>query len=343
MKFLYKSQELWSLVENGLVEPEDQSALTQAQLTELKDDKKKDKKALFFIFQAVDEVIFERIFSANSAKESWDTLYAAYKGEDKIKLVRLQTLRCEFDSLKMKDSESVEEFFNRVIALVNQMKVNGEMMENQKIVEKILRSLTQKFEYIVVAIEESKDLSSLSLESFLGSLQSLELRMNQFDAPPLEHAFQSQVLSHGGSFRGRGRGRHSTRGRGRGKKQERRKDYEGEQGGFSTNRNESSSSRGRGRVRGRGQGRSLSQVQCYNCHNYGHTSRFCKKNIADGNKESNFMHKKDEDKDEGTVFLTCETKEDVMNEVWYLDSGCSNHMTGNKKCLLLWMILSKVK
>ncbi|GAV61780.1 UBN2 domain-containing protein [Cephalotus follicularis] len=135
MKVLYESQELWSLVENGLVEPEDQSALTQAQLTELKDNKKKDKKALFFIFQAVDLVIFESISSANSAKEAWDTLYAAYKGEDKIKLVRLQTLRCEFDSLRMKDSESVEEFFNRVIALVNQMKVNGEAMENQKFVE----------------------------------------------------------------------------------------------------------------------------------------------------------------------------------------------------------------
>ncbi|GAV79368.1 UBN2 domain-containing protein, partial [Cephalotus follicularis] len=144
--------------------------------TELKDNKKKDKKALFFIFQAVDEVIFERISSANLAKEAWDTLYAAYKGEDKIKLVRLQTLRCEFDYLRMKDSELVEEFFNRVINLVNQMKVNGEAMENQKIVEKILRSLTQKFEFIIVAIEESKDLFSLSLESLLGFLQSHELR-----------------------------------------------------------------------------------------------------------------------------------------------------------------------
>ncbi|GAV66702.1 UBN2 domain-containing protein, partial [Cephalotus follicularis] len=93
MKFLYESQELWSLVENGLVEPED-----------LKDNKKKDKKALFFIFQAVDEIIFERIFSAKLAKEAWNTLYPTYKGEDKTKLVRLQTLRYEFDYLRMKDS-----------------------------------------------------------------------------------------------------------------------------------------------------------------------------------------------------------------------------------------------
>ncbi|XP_077230201.1 uncharacterized protein LOC143863422 [Tasmannia lanceolata] len=164
MKVLYGSQDLWDIVENGVEEPEDQATLTPQQLNELKDNRKEDKKALFFIYQAVDEVIFERISSVTSAKEAWDTLYTSYKGEDKVKLVRLQTLRCEFDALRMKDSESVEDFYNRVISLVNQLRVNGEYIQDRRIVEKILRRLTRKFEYIVVAIEESKDLASLSLE-----------------------------------------------------------------------------------------------------------------------------------------------------------------------------------
>ncbi|GAV64933.1 UBN2 domain-containing protein [Cephalotus follicularis] len=132
MKVFYESQELWSFVETGYVEPEDQGAVTQAQLTELKDNRKKDRKALCFIFQAVNEVSFERISSSKSAKEAWDTLNAAYNGEEKIKLVRLQTLRCEFDSLKMNDSETVEEFYNPVITLVNQIKVNEENIEDKK-------------------------------------------------------------------------------------------------------------------------------------------------------------------------------------------------------------------
>ncbi|TXG70161.1 hypothetical protein EZV62_005096 [Acer yangbiense] len=56
MKVLYESQELWGVVETGFVEPENQTGLTQAQLNELKENRKKDKKALFFIFQAIDEV-----------------------------------------------------------------------------------------------------------------------------------------------------------------------------------------------------------------------------------------------------------------------------------------------
>eukprot|EP00268_Persea_americana_P007560 TRINITY_DN12834_c0_g1_i6.p2 TRINITY_DN12834_c0_g1~~TRINITY_DN12834_c0_g1_i6.p2 ORF type:complete len:298 (+),score=63.45 TRINITY_DN12834_c0_g1_i6:1502-2395(+) len=212
MKVLYGSQDLWDIIETGFEEPADTSALTQQQLNELKENRKKDKKALFFIFQAVDEAVFERISSATSAKQAWDTLHTSYKGEDKVKMVRLQTLICEFDFLRMKESESVGDFYNRVISLVNQLRVNGKKFEDQRVVEKILRSMTRKFEYVVAAIEESKDLSSLSIESLVGSLQSHELRMKQFDSSPLEQAFQSQ-LSFGGGARGKRRGH--SRGRGR--------------------------------------------------------------------------------------------------------------------------------
>ena len=85
-------------------------------------------------------------------------------------MVRLQTLRSEFDTVKMKNSESIEDYFNRVISIVNQLKVNSEKIEDQRTVKKILRSLTRKFESIVVAIEKSKDLSTLSVKSLLGSL-----------------------------------------------------------------------------------------------------------------------------------------------------------------------------
>ncbi|KAL4012936.1 hypothetical protein IC575_025083 [Cucumis melo] len=245
MKVLYGSQELWDIVERGYTEVENQSELTNQQLVELRENRKKDKKALFFIYQAVDEFIFERISTATSAKAAWDILRSTYQGEDKVKMIRLQALRSEFDCIKMKETETIEEFFNRILVIVNSLRSNGEEVGDQRVVEKILRSMPRKFEHIVVAIEESKDLSTLSINSLMGSLQSHELRLKQFDDNP-EEAFQMQTSFRGGS-RGR-RGGHGRRGGGR--------NYDNRSGANSENSQESSSlSRGRGSGRGRGFGR----------------------------------------------------------------------------------------
>jgi len=49
-------------------------------------------------------------------------------------------------------------------------------MPASQVVEKILRSLRDDFESIVCAIKESKDLSVLSVEELVGSLEAYEQR-----------------------------------------------------------------------------------------------------------------------------------------------------------------------
>ncbi|BFG30242.1 hypothetical protein CerSpe_165160 [Prunus speciosa] len=51
MKVLYAAQDLWEVVENGFVEPNNQGDLTQQQLTELKETRKKDKKLYSLSFK----------------------------------------------------------------------------------------------------------------------------------------------------------------------------------------------------------------------------------------------------------------------------------------------------
>ncbi|XP_022019806.1 uncharacterized protein LOC110919866 [Helianthus annuus] len=232
---------------------------------------------------------------ANSSKEAWNILHKSYKGENRVKTVRLQTLRCEFDALNMKDGESVEEYFNRITLLVNQLRTNEEKVSEQRIVENILRSMTRNFESVVIAVEETKNLEDVSTEELMGILQSHELRMKGYEDPPIEHAFQIQNAS---------------------------------QDKFRQNRN---SAGGRGSCRYKDQ--YLSSIRCYNCQKLGHTAKFCQKKDENESSDNMLIHREDEPEGKETddsMFMIFNVEETVKDDYWYLDSGCSNHMTGNR-------------
>jgi len=176
MKALLGSQENWEVVEDGFDEPANTTGWSNSQLKVLKDAHVKDKAALYILYQAVDESGFEKIAIAKSSKEAWDILEKAYKGDDRVNQVRLQTLRGELESMRMKETEGVAEYITRVETMANQLARNGETLPASRVVEKILRSLTNDFENVVCTIEESKDLSKLTVEELARSLEAHEQR-----------------------------------------------------------------------------------------------------------------------------------------------------------------------
>jgi gag-polypeptide of LTR copia-type len=171
----------------------------------------KDKTTLYMLFQAVDESDFKKIASATTAREAWDTLQKFFKGVDRVKQVRLQTLRGELDGMKMKESEGVSDYITRVQTMVNQLKCNSETLKDSRVVEKILRSLTKIFENVMCVIEESKDLEELTIDDLAGSLEAHEQRKKK-NNELLEEALQTNVsikdekILYIQNVRGRGRG-----------------------------------------------------------------------------------------------------------------------------------------
>ena len=83
-----------------------------------------------------------------------------------------------------------------------------------------------------------------------------------------------------------------------------------------------------GRGRGRRNSSGRSHFHCTYCDKYGHLKSHYFQNKRDTS-HSNFS--KEEGENSQTLVLTCNKLEDCDNFTWYLDSGCSNHMTGNKK------------
>ena len=165
MKTLLGAHDVQEVVEKGYDEPKDELTLSSTQKDSLKDSRKRDKKALYLIYQVLDDDGFEKISSATSAKQAWEKLQTSFKGIEQEKKVHLQTLRGDFEALHMKVSQSVSGYFSRVLAVSNQLKRNGAKLEDVTIMENILRSLDQKFEFIVMTIEENKDLNEMTIEN----------------------------------------------------------------------------------------------------------------------------------------------------------------------------------
>ena len=226
----------------------------------------------------------------------------------------------------MKASENIGEYVTRLKMVTNEMKRNGESFDDVRIMEKWLRSLIRKFDYVVTSIEESKDLFTLSIDELVGSLQAHEQRMNRYDdTSHLEKALQRKLsigenTSSSSFLRGRGGYRGGYRGgRGRGRQSFNR--CQNSESYQPSGRSQNFRGRGRGGCQQRGD---KSQFQCYNCNKFGHFSYECRAPKVE--ERSHFAAAK-EDKDIGTaMFLTYKGDEEGKKNIWYLDSGASNHM-----------------
>ncbi|KAL1352527.1 hypothetical protein AAHE18_06G173600 [Arachis hypogaea] len=294
MKAILGAQGVWEMVEKDYVEPENVDKLTEAQKEELENKRKKDQCALTIIYQGLDDDTFEKIADIINAKKAWDTLQNFVIGVEKVKKVRLKTLRAKFESLMMKETKSISDYFTKVLTVVHQIKMLGEKLEDVRVVEKILRFLNSKFYHVVVAIEESKDLDTISIDQLNGSLRAHEERMNKDKQEHVEHVLQEKI------FYERGR----------------------------DEKNYSQEKRNQNFSRGRGRGRTVDKrhIECYSCEKNGHYSWECQTSKEE---ENNFVvHSKDVE--EPTLFLTLKEDQNSENSMWYLDNGASNHMTGDR-------------
>ncbi|GAU27067.1 hypothetical protein TSUD_314290 [Trifolium subterraneum] len=289
MENLIQSKELWSLIEAGVTVAPANATVEQQQAADA--SKLKDLKVKNYLFQSIDRSILETILVRETSKDIWDAMKRKYQGSTKVKRAHLQALRREFEVLAMKESESVNDYFAKTLAIANKMSAQGETLQEVAVVEKILRSLLAKFNYVVCSIKEANDINTLSIDGLQSSLIVQEQRMKAQAEGSEEQALKVSNSTSVGRGSGRGRGRNSTNG-----------------------------ARGRGRGR---QGKEL--VECFKCHKLGHYQNECPE------WEGNAHYASYNDDEEMLLMAKTDQVLNSMNETWYLDSGCSNHMIGHKE------------
>ena len=172
----------------------------------------------------------------------------------------------------MKDGDCLHDYFCNILEIVNQIRKYSKRLLDEKAVGKFLRSLAKNYNHVVSVIEESKDLSILTIDELLGSLQSHEEKMKRYEETFIENAFQIKLQFSkdkvGGkdkeSSNKRSHGEHSYRGR-----RSKRSGIGGSGGGHSSNHYQNEFGE-------KGESYNHKSIQCYYCKKFDHIEKYCR-------------------------------------------------------------------
>jgi hypothetical protein len=77
----------------------------------------------------------------------------------------------------MNEKEDIATYFLRVYEVVNSIKGLGEELDESLVVQKVLRSILLKYDAKVSAIEETRDLTKMTMDELHGYPIAYEMRI----------------------------------------------------------------------------------------------------------------------------------------------------------------------
>ena len=108
--------------------------------------------------------------------EIWNFLKKEYEGNERVKGMQVLNLIREFEMQRMKESETIKDYLDRLLSIVNKVRLLGTDFFDSRIVQKIFITVLEKFETTISSLENSKDVSSITLAELLNALQAQEQR-----------------------------------------------------------------------------------------------------------------------------------------------------------------------
>ncbi|XP_050916159.1 uncharacterized protein LOC127131273 [Lathyrus oleraceus] len=210
-------------------------------------------------------------------KVVWDTLVWCHDGDASVKKVKFQSLRKQYENLSRKNNEKVPDYNSREILITNEMKLCEETLSGESIIENVLRSLNPQFDYIVVAIEHYKDLSTMRVEELQSSPEAQALRLTERTSKrEVEQTLRASFV---------------------------KKDQK------------------------------LSFSEAKKIHD-------CWSNKERKSEKENITRSSD---DEHVLLMDSDSDSASLEDWWYMDTGSSNHLTGNKKWLVDFESMKRTK
>jgi hypothetical protein len=166
MKIKLHARNLWDAIETGDVTLQE------------------DRMALNAITNAVPQEMLASLAVKKSVVEVWEAVKSLRIDSEDVRNVMIQRLRGEFESIRFKEGEFVDDFTMRLSSLVATLGMLGEEIREQQVVQNLLRVIPKHLSQVAIAIEVTQDLSKMTLEDVGGRLHAVEDRAKEDDALP---------------------------------------------------------------------------------------------------------------------------------------------------------------
>ena len=196
MKYILRTNGAW-----GAVDPEKASGGVE---------QSKDELALAIISQSIDDETLLRVAEKETAADVWAALRSMHVGVERVREARIQSLKSDFDNLKMSEAESVDEFAEKFMMIVGRIRELGDAMDEKYVVKKLLRAVSTKFINIASSMVLFNDINKMTMEEAIGSLKAHEELLKGREVQTEEQLLMARAQN---SSRGRGRGRGGGEGR----------------------------------------------------------------------------------------------------------------------------------
>ncbi|GJR41447.1 hypothetical protein Tco_1217131 [Tanacetum coccineum] len=162
-------------IQNNPQTKKDEIVTFDKQSDDLKKKLAKNNEAKMVIYNALPRKEYERIFMCKTAKEIWDTLLITHQGNSQVKDNKIDLLVQQYEQFTIPEEESIDNAFARFNTIITSLKALDEAFSSKNYVRKFLRVLHPKWRAKVTAIEESKDLTTLSPDKLISNLKVSEV------------------------------------------------------------------------------------------------------------------------------------------------------------------------
>ncbi|GJX41441.1 zf-CCHC domain-containing protein [Tanacetum coccineum] len=268
------------------------------------------------LYNALPKKEYERIFMCKTAKDVWNFLVITHQGNKQVKDNKIDLFDQQYEQSVFSDNETIHCAFARFNTIVTSLKPLDESFSSCNHVRKFLRTLPIKWRLKMMAIEESKDLSTLLLDELIGNLKVYEvvLEKDSKASKNKKEKYKSLALKA-------------------------KKVSSSEEASCSDSNVEEHAMANFRRAKEEKKGKE--EQMCFKCGDPNHFISDCPKHSFNDQKAfvGGCYSKSEEDDDskKDKICLMAHDKNEVQLKIklehdeWIKNSGCSRHMTGNKE------------